>query len=146
MQGAMAFVDGFRIKPCFLELSIHIACEDARSVGHTLGPALEQGKPCMRDHLAIKHQAMAIKPPSPLGCTPKRVRAGNVLEAHLRLAQCRVCLPKTVLAPKVRQAGIHAHACTSSNDERVSLLYQGGTLLKRILLCPRQRITHWPVL
>lgn len=146
MNRPVAFMDAFRIEPRLLKLSVHIARENTHPIGHALSPALERSKTCMRGYLAIERQTMAIKPPGQLGRTPKRVRAGNVLKIHTRLAQRRISPPKPALAPEVRQAGIHAHAGTGGNDECIRLLYQRCCLLQRRPLRRHQRITHPPTL
>jgi len=142
VEGTVAFVDVCLVKARLLKLAIHIAGEDAEPIKHLGAPALQEFVAEMRHRLAVQRQAVAIEPPRTLGRRAKCRGRRDVVEVDLRVPQSRIGSPESVLAAKVRQPGVDAHARTGGNDQRVGLLDQTGRSLYRKGVDVAARVMH----
>lgn len=124
VNGAVAFVDGAIGEPCSLELAVHIAGEDRPPIGFGLTQGLEDVEPRMGLGVSVKLQAVAIKAPGQFWVVLESRRVGNAGEFQSGLGQRGICLPETFVATEVRQAGVHAHARTDGDDDRIGRVDQ----------------------
>eukprot|EP01034_Spumella_vulgaris_P037591 gene37590-46371_t len=99
VDGTVALQHPLRIESRQLELPVHIAGEDAGA-----------REARVRRRGAVQRQPVAVKAPGQPRIGPERLRRGDTAEIQPRAAQRRIGLPETLVAAKIREAGIDAHA------------------------------------
>ena len=127
MNRAMHLADRLIGKTCLLEMPVHIAGKHKSPIRQTRRNLPQDAETAMWNHFPIQLQPVAVKPPGKAGITHKRPWVGHFLEMQPRLPQRRICAPKSLGTPKIRQTRIYTHARTSSNEQAGSLGDLSGT-------------------
>ena len=112
----MTFMQIALCKPRLLKLAIDVTGKNPMPERQNGCPLRKNRKTRMRNRAAIKPQPMPIKTLGQTWVLNKSMRIRHFGEIQARLRQRRVRLPKSLIATKVRQTGIHAHARTSGDD------------------------------
>ena len=128
----MAFMNLCRVEARCLKLAVYVAGEHCGTERHGVCPTFEDGEPGVRHCLAVQGQAVAVKAPCAAGVLHKAFGVGDAGEVDACSGEGRVSIPKALLAPKVRQAGIHAYSRASGNDQGVGLLNQFGSVFQGV--------------
>lgn len=129
MERSVAFFYLFRVEPRRLELTIHVACENAVAVQGVLPPLPQQVETAVGLRLSIKLKSMPVEAPSSGGVVNERARAGDLLKVDLFFRQGRVRIPKPFVAPEIWQTRINPDASPCCDDDHVGLGDELGGVL-----------------
>lgn len=115
-----------------LELAIDVAGEDAVTLGHALAPAFEDREAGVRFGVPVQLQAMAVETPGQRRIGVEGVRRGDLGERHARAGEGGVGLPESLVAAKIGQARVDAHAGAGGDEQQVGIGDQGGGLFEQV--------------
>ena len=115
VDGSVAFRDASGVKTCFLELAVDVTGEHKSTALHRRRPCAKNAKIAVGRGYAIEREAVSIKSPAQARMARKASWIGDVFQRKSMLAQYRVGPPETLRPPKIRLAGIHAHASARSD-------------------------------
>ena len=117
----VTFLQGGRLKPCFLELPIDIAREHCTTQRHVLTPSIQYLESRMWLRFTIQLEAMSVKTPCTLWLGVKGFWAGNTVKINLFPPECWVCLPESFFTSEVGQPRIDAHSRACGHDQSIGL-------------------------
>ena len=132
MDAAVALVHLAGGEAGFLKLPVHIAGENPRAAGQARGPAAQDVKARVRRGAAIKLQAVAVKAPGQARIALEGGGLGHLGEGQAGRAQGGIGAPEAFVTAKVGQAGVHTHARTGANNQRLRLAQQVGGAGQRV--------------
>ena len=115
----MAFVHPALGEAGFLELSVHVACENENATRHAVRPPVQNREALARSSLAVKLQAVSVEAPCKFRMLRKTRRVCHVFEREALLTKRRISAPETISASKIRKARIDAHSSTRGDEQSV---------------------------